>query len=91
MGISMEKELRRLLTEFSLNELARMTNQEILSRVEALRELGNAPHYLWRFPAGNATELAEMGKELICAQNGQASFSIHILEEEIRARTGVNG
>ncbi len=87
----MEKELRRLLTEFSLNKVSRMSEFEILSRVEALRELGDAPHYLWRFPAGNATELAEMGKGLICAQNGRASFSIHILEEEIRARTRVNG
>ncbi len=87
----MNIELRRLLTEFSLNEPPQMSEPEILARIEALRELGDAQHYLWRFPAGNATELAERGKGLICGQNGRASFSIHILEEEIRARTGVNG
>ncbi len=87
----MEKELRRLLTEFSLDELPQMSELEILARIAALHESGDAPHYLWRFPAGNATELAEMGKGQISAQNGQAIFSIHILEEEIRVRTGANG
>ncbi len=87
----MQPELRRLLTEFSLDELPRMSEGEILSRIEALRELGDAQHYLWRFPVANAAELAVMGKGLSCVHNGRASFSIHILEEQIRARTGVNG
>lgn len=86
--LAMHHELRRLLTEFSLDELPRMCNAEILSRVEALRELGDAPHYLWRFPAGSAVMLAEMEKPQSCALNGRAVFSISLLEDELSTRCG---
>jgi hypothetical protein len=85
----MHPELRRLLTEFSLEELPRMSNAEIMARIEALRELGDASHYLWRLPARYLTTLVQTKGLEGAEQNGRASFSVCLLEEELRARRGV--
>ncbi len=83
----MEHQLRRLLTEVSLEELPRMTDAEILSRIEAMRELSGGRDYLWGFTAGNAAMLAEMGEAQIHSHSGRASFPVHLLRKELRAIT----
>ncbi len=42
----MEKELRRLLLEFDLEDIQRMSKAEVKTRIEPLREIEDAPHLM---------------------------------------------
>jgi hypothetical protein len=72
-----------------IEELPRMNEAEVNTRIEALREIGDAPCYLWRLPAKNLVMLAQTREPHIDELNGKASFSIYLLEAELRARSGV--
>jgi hypothetical protein len=82
-GDTMTLEERKALIHFRDEEIPDMSEEEICRRLDALREIEDAPHFYWRLPPKD-----EKHRELIRrveeeTLNGGASSFIYLLEQEL--------
>jgi hypothetical protein len=77
---------RRFLIHFEEEDISDMSETEIRMRIEALLEIEDAPHFMWKMPPESPEFANRINQYYQDKLNGSAGWYIYLLEEELNAR-----